>query len=253
MAIITAAVIACGFASTQCQAAEESLWPEQIATVSLDLKQGYLDRNGMEWYDRNVAVANVVLNLPKGFRFEAWGSWAPEGDHGGTANDLGDEIDYTLAWSGNLDLFKFDVGASYFDLVGIGKGPAGDVFTPFVGMSYEIALGKSNALEPYTRINWYLPGKNSGFEGGIWTTVGLRHSADFTKYLSLSHEVRLTHDDGAYGLQAGFVGQYEAALCWQLSKYVTLRAPNVVLSKPLNGFQDRFAKAVFGIGADFSF
>jgi len=223
-------------------------------TVSTKVLSQYLGSDGAIFHDKPVLQTDVFIQLPRGVYIDFWHSVGLDGTD--MSSDYGDEIDYTLGWSGTLKGFVLDTGVSYFELVELLDIPQGDVIQPYIEVSKGFNTNKSQSLTPYFRVEFPFPAKGSSPEKGILTYGGLRHTWQGSPMLTMNQEVYVLRDDGAFGFDSAVVGQYHIRLSWNYFKRINIDFLSLDVSTPLTSVSDadgRKTEVVVGGGLTFNF
>lgn len=210
----------------------------------------YLDNNGAVIHDKPVFQSDLLISLPLGFYFDFWHSMGLDGT--GLSTDLGDEIDYTLGWNGNLKGIGFDLGFSYLDFIDLFKMPKGDVLRPYAEINKEFKITEKNIITPYVRWDGSFPAGANSPKGGQWFSAGLKHIWQINEIAALQQKLFTLYDTGALGFEKAIIGQYHIGLGWSVAKSVTLELPNFKISTPFTSVNDG-RKSEFVIGAGLSF
>lgn len=226
----------------QAQAAEFS-----VSTQSLTK---YVSNDGFVYHNGAVQQTNVGASFFDGLlQFGYWGSLPWNGHEG-----FGKENDYTVNSAGEIGKtgINFDVGISYFDMSNLWKTD-GDVFNPFLGLSYDFPLTDSQSLTTSTKIE--LPivnGDNFADKHGSYLTLNLSHNWQVSEEISVTQGPSFVLDNGPYGEQWGWVGHYNAGINFATSKNTSIDLL-VSASTPLSHLSDRETEFVGGVGINYTF
>lgn len=188
--------------------------------------------NGVTIHDDPVVETDLTLAFPKGFQL---GLVHYVGlNDADLSSDFGDELDYTLGWSGKILGTDVVAGASYFDIVELGYRTKGvtDVIRGYLGASrnYEITeghkLGPTAKLESRMRVEGH---SDLGF--ALW--VGAQHSWQISQSFSFSQKLRAIGDTGSIGFKDIVLGRYDAGFNYCFGKNVTWNIFSFTLTTPL--------------------
>lgn len=203
-------------------------------------------------HDKPVVQTDLFVSLPKGFYFDLWHSAGLDGT--GLSSDYGDEIDYTMGWSGKLGGVNFDLGVSYFDLVDLFKSPQGDLIRPYLKLNKNFDVSESHRLTPFVYFGFPYSAKGDEFGHGFFVRPGVKHAWQMTSNLTLNQRGNLFFDDGACGFDSGVFGEYRCDLSWQISKSTTIDLISVKGITPFTSLSDsRKTEIVYGTGITYRF
>lgn len=224
-----------------------NLQAEERVIVSTKVLSRYVGSSGLLAHEKPVLQTDLYLLLPKGFYADLWHSVGLDGTS--MSSDFGDEIDYTFGWTGgDVKGLGVDVGVTYLDLVDLFDGRR-DLLYPYLEVNRKFPLFEKSFFIPYVRVERYFPLASESFDGGTYLQAGMRHLWDPISLLTISQRVGVLYDDGAFGLGAGFVGQYNLNLGVNVAKGITLDVPTVKFTAPMSSFSDgRETQTVIGIG-----
>lgn len=216
--------------------------------VSSKVYSRYLNAGaGNILHDKPVIQTDLFVSLPKGFYFDFWHSAGLDGT--GLSSDSGDEIDYTVGWSGEVKNLNLDIGAYYFDCVDIFKSPRGDFVEPYLEVNKSFDISKNQRLTPYVWFGFIYSAKEDEFGHGFYTRFGVKHAWQINPKLRFSQKANLFFDDGACGFDSGVLGEYRCDLSWQISKSTTLDLISVKAITPFTSLSDsRKTEIVYGAG-----
>lgn len=218
-------------------------------TLSSKIWTKYLGTNGFVYHEEPVIQTDLFISLPKGFYVDIWHSVGL--DDNNLSSNYGNELDYTLGWSGEIKGFLFDTGISYFDIYKTFENSGEDIIQPYVVLSKEIPVSNS-VFSPYLKAELPFSAKNSNSKG-IYLYAGINHLLELTEKLSVNHEMYFLHDNGAFGLNSGIIGGYNAGLSYNISNHVILEPILIKTTTPLFGAELRKTETVFGSGITFNF
>lgn len=223
------------------------------ATLSFTFWSKYLSNSGgMVYLDRPVIQSDLNIGLPSDFYIDLWNSTGLNG--GGFSSDFGDEFDITLGWNHTFadSGVAVDIGVSYFDILPVGTFAASDIVQPFITISREWEISEHQTVSPYVRCE--LLWENGGDPNGeAYVHTGISHSVTITEGFTFEQKADVCYDPGMFGLDAGFIGEYDAgfgldlgAFHWDIIKGR--------ISTPLESLDDdRGTELVFGCGVSIKF
>lgn len=166
---------------------------------------------------------------PFGFYAEVWGSYS---SRGGWDSDAGDEIDYTIGWTPEYKGFKFDVGYSYFNLVGL-KNTTGDIHDFFVSVTAPAIYG----ITPSVNLDFNLPQDKHILEGGVVYALNLEVEPEIFGQAVNIKGTAVGHD-GVYGAEPELVSSLNLRLATTIAIL-----DNLELTPEIN-FQKKIGKDV---------
>lgn len=197
----------------------------------------YVGNNGSVIVNKAVQQTNLFIPLSGGFYADIWNSLAINGDE--------KEIDWTAGWSGAVAALNVNLGVSYFDC-GQLFASKDDIVNPYFEISKSFKLSDNQSLTPSVKIE--SPILNDNFSlAGTFTHIGVKHVWQATERLSVVQNVRIMHDDGAYGMDSGLVGKYSFSLGVITTKSITINA-SIDISKPFGSINDRKTEVTPSIG-----
>lgn len=206
--------------------------------------------SGLVNHDKPVVHSDVVITERHGFYLSIWDSVSLAGR--GSEN-YGNEIDWTLGWSGVVKGLSLDLGIGYFDLWRLMKVPEGDVIFPSLQVGRSLELSDRHTLTPYGKIVLPTSAKGDTLDGGVIAQIGVKHKWDLWQGSTVNQAVALTRDDGPYGLRPGCVGHYSMGVTTPIGKHFALEFPSVKIVQPLGQSGGRATQFVALMGVSFSF
>ncbi len=194
--------------------------------------------------DLTLEHAGLYLNI--------W--WSTDMD-GNYSSSYGDEVDYTVGWSGSVWKLDIDASLAYYDNYKLGKA-VGDGFGAKILVSNDFDLNEKHALRPFIRASYYFPLKNKDPQEG-WSLVGgVAHVWKANEKLTLTSSASVIHDDGAFGQETGNIFVWNEKLEFTLTEHLTLDI-GADYYKPLSKFNDDRSIVgdmwVFSLGAAYHF
>jgi len=222
-------------------------------TLSSKVYSEYLSSNsGGICHDGPVIQTDMFISLPRGFYFDVWHSAGLNGTD--LSSDYGDEIDYTIGWSGKVKGIGLDLGVAYFDLIDLFEAPHGDLIMPYLEFNKGFDISKNHRLTPFVCFKFPYSAKGDELGHGFRTYLGTKHAWQINPKLSFNQKINLLFDDGACGNDSGVLGQYQGGISWQASKQLTLDLISVKAVTPLTSLSDsRETKIVYGAGITYRF
>lgn len=226
---------------------------EDKLTVNLSTKvwSEYLFTNGAIFHDKPVVQTDLFVGLPKGFYADLW--WSAGLDGTDASSDFGDEIDYTLGWAGSLGKLDVDLGITYIDLFELfDSGEDGDVLQPYIELGQTLKLGEKHEFTLYTVFQWHQPLKDSMSNGG-YLISGAKDLWQISPKVSVSSEVSVLYDSGAYNYDDGLVGFANFEMSWQITKSFSMQLPSIKVAEPISTSDERKTQIVSGLGFSINF
>lgn len=218
-------------------------------TLSSKVYSKYLSElgTGSVCHDKPVIQTDLLISLPKGFYLNIWHS---AGLDEGLSSNYGNEINYTLGWSGKLRETKLSLGLSYFDCADLFIMPRGDLVFPYLEISKEIKVSKSHTLEPYVSFGFPFSAHSNEFGHAVFYRAGVYHFWQINEKFRLYNKANLFFDNGGLsGYDSGLLGQYRCDFSYQISKSITLDLISVKLNTPLSSLSDERNKTNISYGA----
>lgn len=223
------------------------------ASLTLGVQSKYLNPlSGAVYTDGPVMQDEVSVSLPW-FDLGVWHSSSLERRAGKTDWD---EIDYTLSRSdfislGKMEIVSFEYGVSYYDFSKLCSGNKNDAMAYFAEASRRVKsfgglISPDLKIDSYIRFEADVATAGSEFEGGTFTTLGLRGEAGRDDNKGLI-DIGFTRDDGAYGAEPDWVLSYK--LSFEVVKLGWTFSPNFTLTAPFHGE----SQTAFGLSASREF
>lgn len=220
-------------------------------SLSTKVWSKYLYTNSAIFHDEPVIQTDLLIGLPKGFYLDLW--WSVGLDGTDMSSDFGDEVDYTIGWAGSVGKFDIDLGIAYFDLFELlDTGGDGDVLQPYIKLSKTLKLKKKHKLTPYAAFQWQQPLKSSMSNGG-YLIGGVSDLFQISPRVSVSSEVGMLYDTGAYNYDNGLVGFANFEASWQLTEKFSMQLPSIIVTKPISTSDERTTQVAFGLGFSINF
>lgn len=224
---------------------------EPNVTLSSRLWSQYVGSNGLVIHKGPEMQNDVSIELPHGFTLGLTHFVGLNGS--GLSSSFDDEIDLNLDWMGNLFGLNLNAGVFYLDLYPVLKGST-NMWQTYLEVGKEFGVFANQTITPYARLDVYAPAHATSFEGGTWLRAGVKHHLPISGLVSLDHKFSVMHDDGALGLKAGYLADYQGSLSWAVTKALTVEAPNYRVVLPLQSFSDgRGTTGVLGAGVVYRF
>ncbi len=226
-------------------------------TISSKVYSKYLgSTTGSICHEDPVLQTDLFFTLPHGLYFDIWHSSGLDGT--GLSSDGGDEIDFTVGWTGEIEKLqniKLDLGISYFDCYDLFKMPSGDFILPYLNVSKEFPVLKDHCLEPFVFFQFPYSAKGNEYGNGFIVRSGMFHHWNITDSLAICQRVNLTFDDGAWGNDSGLLGEYRFDASWKITDRITLDVISVKVARPFSNFSDGRdgTEAVYGAGIKICF
>lgn len=213
----------------------------QDFTTNLDYKSTYvlMDNAGV-FYDDPVIQGDITASFKSGAYICLWFSTSPDS---GWGEDLGDEIDFIVGWSGNIgNGFSLNTSVFYFYEP---EQTFGDIIYPKMTISHKL-LGWDIGLQAGV----YFP--TDGSEGGWLVGPTANKIFKVTEKLSLPVCAKLIYDDGGFGFDKGFIPSISTGLNYEVGNNLCIRLS--VASCTTIGISDaRKSQLVWGAGVSYKF
>ncbi len=150
----------------------------------LDNASQYVWR-GIVINDEQVMQPSVTASVG-GFSLNVWGNFDMT-DTGLAGNDEFSEVDYTLAYNGEVDAFNFGIGAVYYDY--IGGNPREETAEVFGSIGFDVMLNPTLTV-------YYDFDEADGFYG----TLGVGHSIPLNDEETFTFDLaaKVAYADGDY-------------------------------------------------------
>jgi hypothetical protein len=207
------------------------------------LSNGYVD------YSKPLIQSDLHIGFKNGFYVNLWNSkplekesvesTEDEGglDQGESVVVTGNELDYTVGWSGPIVFGAVvDIGSSYCDLPRFGKmGAVEDVLYSYVKISKTAGavLDVTVTAEKFTVMHL------SPYRGGALYAVGLSKSDSYLREkLTLDISLEGVHDTGNFGNQQGKLIRGKVGFGWNLFKNLTIILPKLDSYLPIGRIHD---------------
>lgn len=230
---------------------------DMSATISTKAWSKYVNANSSVSSDKSCWQTNLFVELPaiatlKGFYVDIWYSTGLD-DFPRLSSNWADETAYMLGLGGTIKGFGFDAGILYDDALKLFRSN-GDVFSPYAEISKSFPIFKNSTLSPFARFEFYFPVRGSEPKKGIYSYAGLKHSLQLLPRLSISQKGAFMHDNGAFGREPSFVGQYDGEISYKISKLLSIEPLAVKLRTPITSVSDgRKTETAFATGITLHF
>lgn len=227
--------------------------PVDDPAFSVEVSANYWSKyifDGVVYSEDPVIQTDLFIGLPRGFYLDVW--WSVGLDDSSLSSNFADELDYTIGWSGEIrDNLVIDTCVTYFDFVEIGTYSE-EMVQVSAELSSDFELGE-HTLTPFIEyehiftVNW-------SEEGGPQVNLGLRHSWSPVDKFDVSQQMQIIYDSGVTGFDAGFIGEYIAALNWQATEKMSVTIIQFQVSGPLESLSDsREGEVAIGCGLGYTF
>ena len=224
-------------------------------SLSLEVKDKYLISKGITVYEGPVIQTNLTIDLPKGFYLGLFGS--KSADSSDFTGNFGNEVDYTVGWSGIVRNLRLDFGVSYLDLAKVFSTKGGDAVQMYGEVGRDIILNGHNTLTLYMRTEMHIPvGKWQGnAHAGAYVFMGVKNQWRVHKYMALNQKLAVMYDTGTFvASDRGFLGHYDLDVSWNLTKALSMSLPTFKLIFPISSLNDgRGVEHMVGGGLNFKF
>lgn len=213
----------------------------QDFTTSMDYKSTYvlMDNAGV-FYDGPVIQGSITASFENGTYAGIWLSTSPDS---GWGEDLGDEIDFFIGWSGDIgDGLKMNAAVFYF----LEPEPTfPDIWYPKITISHKF-IGWDVGLQAGV----YLP--VDGSEGGWLVGPTANKTFKVTDKVSIPVTLKFLYDDGGFGGDNGFIPSISTGLTFKATDNLNIQLS--VASCTTIGINDaRESQLVWGFGASWTF
>lgn len=221
---------------------------EISGNISTKLVSRYIANNGFVLHNKATQQTDLFILMPQGFYADLWISLPWDGKE-----NLGKEADMTIGWNGAIGSTGVvaDLGISYFNYISLSRSDD-DMINPYAKISKDFTIAENQILSPYVKIETPFPARDRSLKGGIYTNFGIKHTWKIAKKISFSQDICAVYDNGAYELENGWIGKYNATASVQLGKGYSLDLSLSVFT-PLTTFSDRKTEKVPSIGLIYSF
>jgi len=219
-------------------------------SVSSKVWSKYLGGTGRVALNKPVIQTDIFVSLPKGFYFDVWNSTGL--DDSNLSSNFGDEIDWTVGWSGNvIEKTYLDVGLAYYDCYELFRSKEYDAFAPYIEVGRPIELD-SHTLTPFGRVEWNLP-VDSLVNSGTYSYAGIKHGWKISKNFLLKQKVDFLYDSGSFGVNSGWIGRYQGELSWQVFRVLSIEPISLKARTPITSMPGHKTETSVGAGATLSF
>lgn len=216
-------------------------------TVAPRVSSQFVNYSGIVLHDRPVLQTSLTAATPSGVYANLFHSVGL--DDGDLSSNGGDEIDYTVGWSGTMvEKVTLDANVAYFDIHDIFHMPQGDIVVPHVALGRVWELG-DHTLKPRIQEWGFVPAYGDSGAATSLTGLGLKHEWRIRDWLALTQEADAKYDDGRFPeTDSGFLADYSIGLSWPIWKHITLEAPGFRVVVPLTPFSDGRETELIGWG-----
>lgn len=167
---------------------------------------------GSVLHDGSVIQTDITTTFENGAFVGIWTSYSPDGE-----SNLGDEIDFTVGWSGQIGKgWTLGYSSTYFDEQELSTFGAGDILYNKLVLSRQL----SDYTLAFTVRN-YSPMSGSGFEGGWLIGASVSRNFQLSEKLSLFTSIELNHDNGALGCDSGLMVNPFVGMSYKVNDAVT--------------------------------
>lgn len=215
---------------------------EQVVETEMSLSSKVLSRfvnqAGLVLHDRPVLQTSLTAATPSGAYANL--SHSVGLDDADPSSNSGDEIDYTLGWSGNVvEKVTLDANVAYYDVHKLFQVPQDDIVVPFLEIGREWQFGQ-HLLKPRVQGWGFIPAVGKSSSWTLLTGIGLKHEWKISDWLKLNQEADVKYDNGGLpDTDSGFLADISNGLQWTISEHIEIEAPGIRLTIPLTPFFDR--------------
>lgn len=216
--------------------------------LSTKVLNQYVGDTGVVVYNRPVSQNDLTItHIPSGIYLDIWQSISL--NHSGRSTNFGNEIDYTLGWSGDIAGIGIDTGVAYLDLITLFKMTEGDVVQPYIELNKKLDIAERHTLTPYVRVEYGIPAKGNAKEfKGLYVYTGLKHGCQVSKNISISQKAAIIYDDGAYAADRAWVGTYEIAPSYRITDWLSFDLTGKIIGPFTNVNDGRKTQFIGGGG-----
>lgn len=237
---------------------ESSKKSDQWLAITTGWHSQFVSPFGKVCFDHPVWQTDVTMfapsidGIPGRFYANLWHSASFEGS---MDDDSGDELDYTVGWSGPIGddslligQIKASVWLMYMDYTSIGRFGGGDELRLGAKLWQEIPLGRNHVLNPFWW-TWVPLDSKEGKSEGLWNFIGVESSWQFSKNVAFNQRLCLILDDGANGLSPVVLGEYKAGLSMEVTDRFSIQPGYIRVIGPFGHPRDgRETEVIFGFG-----
>ncbi|HEY5221008.1 MAG TPA: hypothetical protein VIJ29_02585 [Candidatus Paceibacterota bacterium] len=219
-ALVLSSAIPCGAANVSGKTCEKDPIRLSLTTMTGSKYLGLADEMLSE---HPVQQTSFNASLPCGISAGVFDSMSlsPSNDH----PNFGNEVDFTLGWSGSLKGNALDVHGAYIDLSPLVRLPKGDVFQFSERVSRTLPLGKKQSITPYVWLREVMPVRGPTPIGGWFGHGGLVFTRSFGSRVSNSADIATVWDSGALGNHPGLIGTIVDTPSWKIGEHTSLQFP----------------------------
>jgi hypothetical protein len=211
------------------------------ANVCFDFVSKYVGSSGSVSEDGPAIQPSFTLTHESGIYASIWNST-------GFRESLGDEVDYSIGWTGEKYGFGINIGVSYYDFVKLFHGRSGNVWASYGELCRNVNVGNVKFV-PSVRIEGdFAEADTEDFSDGWSITPGIRCEKEFAG-INFWDEILLTYDNGTFGNHVTTTPQNKIGLDFDVCG-VTV-SPNLLVSLPSD--KNRTDEVVWGISVSHDF
>lgn len=231
---------------TSCAQMERQITEAEF-TVAPRVSSQFVNVGGIVLHDRPVLQTSLTAATPSGAYANLFHSVGL--DDADLSNNGGDEIDYTVGWSGDLvERVTLDANVAYYDIHDIFHVPREDIVVPYATIGRPWELG-THILKPRIQEWGFIPAYGDSGAATSLTGLGLKHEWQLRDWLTLAQEADAKYDNGGFpDTDSGWLADYSLGLSWPISKHITLEAPGFRIVVPLTPFSDGRETELIGWG-----
>ena len=223
---------------------------EISVTFSSKMWSKSLGPDGVIYHNEPVLQSDIFISLPKGFYFDIWHSAGL--DDTDLSSNFGDELDFTLGWSGSWKEFGVDVGVIYIDGLPTFNMKQGDSLMPYVELNKEFDFADEHLFTPFVRLELLFPLNDENNVGDIFG--GFKHSWQLSDRFSIGQKAYLLYDNVVGNSNSTLVGGYGVDLNWDIHEKITFSPLMFKATMPLGSVNGgRKSEVVVGSGLTFHF
>lgn len=208
----------------------------EFSTTVIDQRIG---TNGSILHADPAQQSEVFVPLPYGFYGDLWISTPWNGE----SKNI--EADYTAGWTDGI----INAGISYYDLSKL-MDSDGDILNPYFSISTKFVVTEKHTVTPSIKIEFPVLLDNFSVTG-TFMHIGLMHECKVNEKISVTQNLRMLYDSGAYEMEKGFIGKYTLSVDATLTKNLCLGG-SILFVKPLT-VSDRYNSITPGAGITMKF
>jgi len=133
--------------------------------------------------------------------------------------------------------FLWDVTATYFNIFPLTQMPREDQLELAASVEKSFQINKQQQVTPYVKVREVWPVKGTTPEGGVMAHAGVRYQLEKSKF-TVNVAPELVYDDGAFGLNPGWIGRLNVRVKRKLTHRMSVLFPVVQATVPITNTND---------------